>query len=92
MIHLIDEMKYDAQTTSNFLDLLDFEVSVWHAEDKECRYEHPDVPVRTPNIDDSTLFEVHGSNGDSARVIGEFTKILVNNSPAQCRLAKVRHR
>lgn len=35
MIHLIDEMKYDAQTTSNFLDLLDFEVSVWHAEDKD---------------------------------------------------------
>ena len=64
MIHLIDEMKYDAQTTSNFLDLLDFEVSVWHAKDKECRYKHHDVSVRTPSIDDSTLLEVDGSIGD----------------------------
>lgn len=72
MIHLIDEMTFDAQTISTFLGLLSFHVPGWHAKDKECRYKHHDVPIRTPSTDDPTSFEVHGSSGDSARMPGEF--------------------
>ena len=62
MIHLIDEMTFDAQTTFNFLDLLSFHVSGWHATDKEHRHrQHHEVSMRTPSVDDFADFEMHGS-------------------------------